>query len=118
MSVYWGALATAILCSMVGQVLLKLGAEGLSGQGAGFAGFVGQVLRWQTMVGLCLYGGGAFLYILALRKIPMSVALPCTAASYALIALIGWWFFGESLGAQKVAAILLIAAGVVLLATG
>jgi multidrug transporter EmrE-like cation transporter len=47
----------------------------------------------------------------------MSVALPCTAASYALIALIGWWFFQEPLGAQKLAAIALICAGVVLLAT-
>lgn len=117
MTFYWGALGTAILCSMVGQVLLKLGAEGLSGQGLGVGGFVGQVLRWQTLLGLCLYGGSAFLYILALRRIPMSVALPCTAASYALIALIGWWFFNEPLGMQKVAAILLIGAGVVLLAT-
>jgi multidrug transporter EmrE-like cation transporter len=54
---------------------------------------------------------------MALRKIPMSVALPCTAASYAVIALIGWWFFAEPLGAQKVAAILLIIGGVALLAT-
>lgn len=114
MSFHWAALASAILASMVGQVLLKLGSEATT---AGVGGFVGQVLRWQTLLGLCLYGGSAFLYILALRKIPMSVALPCTAASYALIALIGWWFFQEPLGAQKVAAILLIATGVMLLAT-
>jgi hypothetical protein len=38
------------------------------------------------------------LYIVALRKIPMSVALPCTAASYVVIALVGHFMFGESLG--------------------
>ena len=30
---------------------------------------------------------------------------------------IGWYFFGETMGAQKIAAITLIAAGVALLAT-
>jgi multidrug transporter EmrE-like cation transporter len=47
----------------------------------------------------------------------MSIALPCTAASYVVIALLGWAAFGESLGAQKIAALLLICFGVVLLAT-
>jgi drug/metabolite transporter (DMT)-like permease len=42
-----------------------------------------------------LLRAGALLYIVALRRIPMSVALPCTAASYIVIAVIGWWFFGE-----------------------
>ncbi|MBY0336686.1 MAG: EamA family transporter [Acetobacteraceae bacterium] len=94
-----------------------MGAEGLAGAAPGVGGFVAQVLRWPTLLGLACYGSSAFLYILALRRIPMSVALPCTAASYVAIALIGWWFFREPLGAQKVAAILFIATGVVLLAT-
>jgi multidrug transporter EmrE-like cation transporter len=47
----------------------------------------------------------------------MSVALPSTAVSYVAIAVIGYLVFGEPLGAQKIAAIGLICAGVVLLAT-
>ena len=112
MTMAWLALGAAILTSLVGQVLLKAGAEGMSGQG-----LLVQVLRWQTVIGIGLYSAGALLYIIALRRIPMSVALPCTAASYVVIALIGWWFFQEPLGAQKLAAIFLIATGVVLLAT-
>lgn len=110
MNMHWAALIAAICSSMVGQVLLKTGA-GAPG------GFIAQVFRPTTLLGLCLYGGSAFLYIFALRRIPMSVALPCTAASYAIIALIGWSFFGEAMGAQKVAAILFIVTGVALLAT-
>jgi small multidrug resistance pump len=106
---YWLSLAAAILASLVGQVLLKAGA-------GGEGGFLAQLLRPATVVGLVCYGGAALLYIVALRRIPMSVALPCTAASYVAIALIGHFAFGESLGAQKVAAILLICGGVVLLA--
>jgi multidrug transporter EmrE-like cation transporter len=114
MMMYWLALAAAISTSLVGQVLLKSGA---SGSVAAEGSFIDQLFRIPTMVGLVLYGGAALLYIIALRKIPMSVALPCTAASYVIIAIIGWAMFGESLGAMKIGAIALIAAGVALLAT-
>ncbi|MBR0658217.1 SMR family transporter [Neoroseomonas oryzicola] len=114
MTAHWLALAAAISTSLVGQVLLKSGAsDAVEAQG----GFIDQLFRLHTMVGLVCYGGAALLYIVALRKIPMSVALPCTAASYVVIAVIGWAVFGESLGPAKIAAIGLISAGVALLAT-
>jgi small multidrug resistance pump len=106
----WLVLAAAICTSMTGQVLLKAGT-------LGEGGFMTQLFRWQTILGLGCYGGAALLYIIALRKIPMSVALPCTAASYVVIALVGYFMFGESLGSQKIAAIALISVGVALLAT-
>ncbi len=109
MSTHWLALAAAISTSLVGQVLLKAGA-------GGEGGFLAQLFRPTTIIGLACYGGAALLYIVALRRIPMSIALPCTAASYVAIALIGHFAFGEALGAQKIAAILLICGGVVLLA--
>ena len=56
------------------------------------------------------------LYIVALRRIPMSRALPCTAVSYVAAALIGHYAFGEALGAMHLAAIALICGGVVVLA--
>ncbi|MBR0648935.1 multidrug transporter [Roseomonas terrae] len=114
MTMYWLALGAAICTSLLGQVLLKSGA---SGSVAAEAGFIDQLFRIPTMVGLVFYGGAALLYIIALRKIPMSVALPCTAASYVVIAVIGWAAFGESLGVQKIGAIALISAGVAWLAT-
>ena len=110
MTPYWLALAAAISVSLLGQVLLKAGA---SGEGD----FLAQLFRPATVVGLACYGGAALLYIVALRRIPMSVALPCTAASYVVIALVGHFAFGEALGPQKVFAIALISAGVVVLAS-
>jgi small multidrug resistance pump len=107
---YWLALAAAISVSLFGQVLLKAGA-------GGEGGFLQQLFRPATMVGLVCYGGASLLYIVALRRIPMSVALPCTAASYVVIALVGHFAFGEALGPQKVMAILLISAGVLVLAS-
>ena len=110
MTIYWLALVAAILTSLGGQVLLKAGA-------IGEGGFLTQVFRPSTIIGLIAYGGAAFLYIIALRRIPMSVALPCTAASYVAVAVIGHFMFGESLSTQKIAAIGLICGGVLILAT-
>ena len=107
MNLHWGALALAIATSMVGQTLLKVG--------SGAPSFVAQLFDVRTIVGLGLYAGSALLYIVALRKIPMSVALPCTAISYVVIALIGHFGFAEPLGIAKIAGIAMICLGVVML---
>ena len=104
---FWAALAVAITTTMVGQSLLKAG--------AGTADFLTQLVDWRTVVGLVLYGGASLLYIVALRRIPMSVALPCTAASYVAAALIGHFLFHEPLTPQHIGAIGLIIGGVLLL---
>ena len=108
MRFYWIMLAAAIGTSMGGQVLLKAGASVPS--------FTGQLFDPRTLVGLLLYGGAAMAYIVALRRIPLSVALPCTAVSYIAAALIGHYAFGEALSPMRLGAIGLICAGVVLLA--
>jgi multidrug transporter EmrE-like cation transporter len=108
MTVYWMVLAAAIVTSMAGQTLLKTA--------AGRPDFISQLFDPRTLVGLVLYGGAALLYIVALRRIPMSVALPCTAVSYVAAALIGHYGFAEPLGAVHLGALGLICAGVVMLA--
>lgn len=108
MSLHWMLLLAAIAVSMAGQTLLKSGSRAPD--------LLAQMLDWHTIVGLVLYGGAAMLYIVALRRIPLSVALPSTAISYIAAALVGHFVFGEPIGAAHLAAIGLIAGGVVLLA--
>jgi small multidrug resistance pump len=107
-TVYWVALFGAIATSMVAQTLLKAG--------AGAATFVTQLFDWRTLLGFVLYGGSAVLYIVALRRIPMSRALPCTAISYVAAALIGHYAFQEQMGVSQIGAIALICCGVLWLA--
>ena len=108
MTIYWVMLWSAIATSMIGQTLLK--------SGAGQPSLVAQLFHWHTVIGLALYGGAAFLYIIALRRIPLSVALPSTAISYVAATLIGHYVFAEPLGMMHLGAIVLICSGVVLLA--
>lgn len=104
----WAALAVAIVMSVGGQALLK--------GGAGAGGFAAQLLDPRTIVGLGCYGGAALFYIVALRRIPVSVALPATASSYVAALLIGHYVFAETVTGLHVAAVGVILAGVALLA--
>ena len=64
----------------------------------------------------CCYGSGTMFYVVALRRIPMSVAAPCTAVSYVSATLFGLLLVHETLSPLKVAGLMLVCLGVVLLA--
>jgi small multidrug resistance pump len=112
MTVHWFFLWSAILTSVFGQTLLKAGARGESAA----HGFVSQVLDPRTLGGLALYGFAALLYTAALRRIPLSVALPCTASSYVAAVVVGHVVFGEPITMGHWMAVLVIGCGIVLLA--
>jgi small multidrug resistance pump len=107
MTVYYAALGLGILAGIAGQMLLKAGAAAPD--------FVSQLLRPSTLCGLALYGSAAFLYIVALRKIPVSVAFPSVSLSYAIVAVLGHFLFGEPFGIKQIGGIVLIMGGVVLI---
>jgi small multidrug resistance pump len=107
MLVYYVALGIGILAGIGGQILLKLGADAPD--------FMNQVLRPSTLCGLALYGSAAFLYIIALRRIPVSVAFPSVSSSYAIVAVLGHFLFGEPFGLKQVGGIALIMGGVLLI---
>src|SRR5260370_6598991 len=89
MMVYYVALGIGIVAGIAGQILLKTGADSPD--------FVSQILRPSTLCGLALYASAAFLYLIALRKIPVSVAFPSVSLSYAIVAVLGHFPFGEPL---------------------
>jgi len=107
MTVYYVALGIGILAGIAGQMLLKAGADAPD--------FFSQLLRPSTLAGFALYGSAAFLYIIALRKIPVSVAFPSVSLSYAIVAVLGHFLFGEPFGIKQIGGIVLIMGGVVLI---
>ena len=79
-------------------MLLKAGADAPDSRRASCCG----PRRW---LGLALYGSAAFLYIFALRKIPVSVAFPSVSLSYAIVAVLGHFLFGEPFGIKQIGGI-------------
>jgi small multidrug resistance pump len=106
----WLALIASITASIAGQTLLK------AGSAAG--DFRAQLFDPRSLAGLAAYGLAALLYMMALRRLPMSVALPFTAVSYLAVALIGYFAFAERLTATQMTGVAVVSAGVILLAVG
>jgi len=108
MTWFYVALAVGVLLGVGGQMLLKSGASGET--------LLQQFLAPQSIIGLGLYFAAALCYMYALRKIPVSVAFPSVSLSYVLVALLGFWLYGEPISASKLAGIALVCAGVFLIA--
>ncbi len=108
MTVYYVALGIGILAGIAGQMLLKAGADAPDFIEPADCGR-------RRSAGLALYGSAAFLYIIALRKIPVSVAFPSVSLSYAIVAVLGHFLFGEPFGIKQIGGIVLIMGGVVLI---
>ena len=77
-----------------------------------------QFLRLPTLVGHGFYAISAVLYVIALRRIPVSLAFPSVSISYAVIAVLGYLLWSEPMGWPQVAGIALICTGVMLLYRG
>ncbi len=107
MTWFHAALGAAILCGVAGQLLLK--------EGAAAADFLSQLFRPTTIVGLGFYALAALLYIVALRKIPVSVAFPSVSLSYVVVAVAGHFLWNEPFGLTQIAGLALICAGVFVL---
>jgi small multidrug resistance pump len=110
-TVFHAALAMAVLGGICGQLLLKAGSVDAPDT-------LSQLMRWPTIAGLTFYAGSAMMYLVALREIPVSIAFPSVAVSYAVIAALGWFLWNEPMGWPQVAGIALICAGVLLLYQG
>ena len=108
MSVYYTSLLAAILFGIAGQIALKSAAEKS-------ATIAAQFLNPLTIIGLAIYIVAALCYILALKKIPVSIAFPSVAASYAVVAVLAHILWNEPLGWPQLAGIVLIGGGVLLI---
>ena len=102
------SLAVAILLGIAGQIVLKSGAVGAPSLTA-------QLLNPLTWGGLVIYGFAAIAYIAALNKIPVSIAFPSVAASYAVVAVLAHLLWHDPLGWPQWGGIALIGAGIVLI---
>jgi len=108
MAFYYANLTAGILLGIVGQLALKSAAVEATT-------IITQFLNPLTMIGFALYVVAAICYILALRKIPVSTAMPSVAASYAVVTVLAHYLWNEPLGWHQIAGIIMIGSGVLLI---
>jgi small multidrug resistance pump len=107
-STYYLVLGGSILIGVGAQVALKVGT-------AGSDSIATQFTRPAVLVGLALYLASAILYVVALRKMTISLAFPTVSLAYILIAAIDHFVFKEPFGLPQLGGTVLIISGVALL---
>jgi small multidrug resistance pump len=107
-AIYYVSLVGAILFGVAGQIALKSGALSSPTVAA-------QFVNPLTIVGFGIYVLAAFCYIVALKKLPVSVAFPSVAASYAVVAVIAHLLWNEPFGWPQFGGLLLIGSGILVI---
>ena len=105
---YYAALFVGILLGVAGQILLKTGAERS-------VGMLAQFVNPFTIVGFAIYALAAMFYIIAIKRLPLSIAFPSVSLSYIVVAVLAHFLWDEPLGPSQLAGIALIAGGILLL---
>jgi small multidrug resistance pump len=107
-AIYYACLVAAVLFGIAGQIALKSGAVASST-------IVAQFLNPLTIVGFGIYVFAALCYIVALKKLPVSIAFPSVAASYAIVAIIAHLLWNEPFGWQQIGGLTLIGSGILVI---
>ena len=105
---YYAALAAGIIFGVAGQIALKSGAEAATT-------IVQQFLHPLTIIGFAIYALAAIFYIIAIKRIPVSLAYPSVALSYVVVGLAAHFLWNEPFGLPQLGGIVLIFGGIILL---
>jgi drug/metabolite transporter (DMT)-like permease len=109
----------AVVALAVGETLLSKGMKQAGRRGDGWEQQAALVVRsgwiWAGLLLMIVHVG---LYMLALKGADLSLALPLTAASYPLAALLAQFYLREDVGTARWIGTLVITAGVAIVALG
>lgn len=112
-----------VLVTSTAQVLLKFGMSSPNvtaalAKGLSWSSGFGVMTNVFVLGGLALYFASAFLWLLVLNRVDVSVAYPCVALGFIVTMIFGSLFLGETLSAARITGALVIALGVFILVNG
>ncbi len=119
-AVAFSLVLAGVLLNAAAQLLLKAGTNRIGEFAFSLDNVVPVGLKVATspfvLGGLACYAVSVVVWILALSRVPVSVAYPMLSIGYIVNAVAAWMLFGESLAAQKLVGIGFIVVGVWLVA--
>ncbi|WP_442319921.1 SMR family transporter [Caballeronia glathei] len=113
-------IVSGVLLNAMAQLWLKAGTNAL-----GTLDFRGNAVLSTTfrvgmephiLAGLACYALSVGIWIVALSKVPVSMAYPMLSIGYVVNAIAAWYLFGEYISVQRMAGIAIIIVGVYLVA--
>jgi multidrug transporter EmrE-like cation transporter len=111
---------TGVLLNAAAQLLLKAGTNAVGHFEFHLENIlpIGMKIAFQPFImgGMACYAVSLVVWIMALSRVPVSIAYPMLSIGYVVNAIIAHYWFGEALAMQKVLGIGFIIIGVVLVA--
>ena len=84
----------------------------------GFWSMVSKIALVPAFYAACLlYAAATVLWVWILARLPLSTAYPFVGLSFVIVSLAGWFFLGEPASMRGWIGVLMVAAGVVLVAS-
>jgi len=105
----------AVLISSFGQVSLKYGMNLVGPISVGLK-VIQAMFTPYVALGLLVYLLSSIFCLTALSREEVSYLYPLIAMGYVIVAVLSWWFFGDKIMALRWVGIVLICAGVALVA--
>ncbi|WP_454753285.1 EamA family transporter [Cupriavidus necator] len=111
---------SGVLLNAAAQLLLKAGVNAIGAitldRGTLLITALRVLTQWPVLAGLTLYVVSVGVWIVGLSRVDVSIAYPMLSLGYVVNAVAAWYLFGEMIGPLRVVGILLILAGVFLIA--
>ena len=115
----FGLIFTGVMLNAAAQILMKTGTNAVGHFEFSMENIVpiGWKLatEWHIAVALACYALSVVIWILALSRVPVSVAFPMLSMAYIVTAVAAWFMLGEALSVTKLAGIGVIILGVIII---
>lgn len=115
----FGLIFTGVMLNAAAQILMKAGTNAIGH----FDFSVENILpigwklatEWHIVTALFCYALSVVVWILALSRVPVSIAFPLLSMAYIVTAVAAWYLLGEALSLSKVVGIGVIILGVIII---
>lgn len=118
-AVSFGLIFTGVMLNAAAQILMKAGTNSI-----GFFEFsrdnivpIGWKLatEWHIVVALLCYALSVVIWVLALSRVPVSIAFPMLSMAYVVNAVAAWYLLGEAFNPTKLVGMGVIILGVIII---
>lgn len=108
-----------VMLNAAAQILMKAGTNAIGHFEFSMANVLPIGLKlaseWHIIAALFCYGLSVVIWILALSRVPVSIAFPMLSMAYVVNAVAAWYLLGEAFSASKLAGMGVIILGVIIL---
>ena len=117
--VSFGLIFTGVMLNAAAQILMKAGTNAVGHFEFSMQNIVpiGWKLatEWHVIVAMGCYAVSIVVWILALSRVPVSIAFPMLSMAYVVNAIAAWYLLGEAFNPTKLVGIVVIILGVIII---